>query len=246
MHDLFVLCVRRRIFRLMMSRVAGSLIFILVLPGPCVTAQKAVSIPEEVEWTWAARPAQPKADLPNVLLLGDSISRNYFSEVTNDLAGSANVYLLATSASAGDPRLPRQISEFVAMERVKFSVVHFNNGMHGWNYTEAQFERALPSLVKSVRALVGKNGKLVWATITPVQQNAFNGATNQRIDARNSIAANVMQRACIPIDDQHALMMKHLDLYEDAVHFGSAGASLMGKQAALTIRAALEKKPGEE
>jgi len=47
-----------------------------------------------------------------VLLLGDSITRSYFSQVTKDLVGIANVYLLASSTSVGDPRLPRQIAEF--------------------------------------------------------------------------------------------------------------------------------------
>src|ERR1700692_4439853 len=68
-------------------------------------AQQPLSIPEEIEWTGAVRPPHPDARLPNVLLLGDSISRNYFPQVTKDLAGVANVYLLAVSTSVGDPRL---------------------------------------------------------------------------------------------------------------------------------------------
>ena len=75
-----------------------------------------VSIPEEIEWTWEVRPPHPDPKLPNVLLLGDSLSRNYFPQVTRDLAGVANVYLMASSTSVGDPRLPHQIREFAAME----------------------------------------------------------------------------------------------------------------------------------
>ena len=70
-----------------------------------------VSRPPEV------RPPHPDPKLPNVLLLGDSLSRNYFPEVTKDLAGTANVYLMASSTSVGDPRLPREIREFAAMLR---------------------------------------------------------------------------------------------------------------------------------
>jgi lysophospholipase L1-like esterase len=81
----------------------------------------------------------------------------------------------------------------------------------------------------------------VWATITPVKPNAFNGATNPRIEERNRIALDFVRAAGIPVDDQHPLMMQHLDLYEDTVHFGPAGASLMGDQAAETIRAVLHK-----
>jgi lysophospholipase L1-like esterase len=201
--------------------------------------QKPLSIPEEIEWTWEVRPPHPDAKLPNVLLLGDSISRNYFPQVTKDLTGVANVYLLAVSTSLGDPRLIHQIDELTRMENVPFRVVHFNNGMHGWDYTEAQYKAAFPELLHCLQAIAGRDGGLVWATITPVKPNASNGATNPRIAERNRIALALVQTAGIAVDDQHALMMQHPDLYEDTVHFGPAGAALMGDQAAATIRAAL-------
>ena len=108
-----------------------AVVLFLIVTCAGLAAQKPVSIPEEIEWTWEVRPPHPDPKLPNVLLLGDSLSRNYFPEVTKDLAGTANVYLMASSTSVGDPRLPRQIREFAAMENVPFRVVHFNNGMHG-------------------------------------------------------------------------------------------------------------------
>ena len=213
---------------------------LLLLPTPVMfAAQNAVSIPEEIEWTWEVRPPHPDPKLPNVLLLGDSLSRNYFPQTTKDLAGVANVYLMASSISVGDPRLPREIREFAAMEKVPFRVVHFNNGMHGWDYTEAQFKAAFPEFLRTVRSLVKDHDDLVWATITPVEPKAFNGATNDRVDARNAIARGFITAAHIRIDDQHALMMQHRDLYQDTVHFNPAGSNLMGDQAAATIRAEL-------
>jgi hypothetical protein len=204
-------------------------------------AQESLSIPEAIEWTWEVRPPHPDANLPNVLLLGDSISRNYFPQVTKDLEGIANVYLMASSTSVGDPRLPHQIAEFAKLENINFRVVHFNNGMHGWGYTEAQFKASFPLLIAAARALAGKDGALVWANITPVKDDAAGGATNPRIDARNAIALTTVLDENIPVDDQHSLMMKHLDLYKDSVHFNPAGANIMGDQAAATIRAALHK-----
>lgn len=232
--------------RRLQRRAQALLACILIACGSVETrAQKAKSIPEEIEWTWEVRPPHPDPKLPNVLLLGDSISRNYFPQVTKDLAGTANVYLFAASTSIGDPRLTPQIREFVAMEHVPFRVVHFNNGMHGWDYTEAQYKAAFPEFLRTVQSLVGKEnsgrpGSLVWATITPVKPGAFNGATNPRIDARNDIALTLVKAAGIAIDDQHAFMLHHLDLYEDTVHFNLAGAAIMGDQVAATIRAQLK------
>lgn len=208
-----------------------------------LSAQKLVSIPEEIEWTWEVRPPNPDLRLPNVLLLGDSITRNYFPQVTRDLAGIANVYLMASSTSVGDPRLPHQIAEFAAMEKVPFRVVHFNNGMHGWGYTEAQYKAAFPQFMHAVRALVGKNGALIWANTTPVRKDVIDGATNDRVRARNSIALALVKPTGIPLDDQYALMAQHREVYGDDVHFNSEGANLQGDQAASMIRTILRTAP---
>jgi hypothetical protein len=225
-------------------RVFAVLSLSLVTRPSLLCAQNQASIPEEIEWTWEVRPQVANPKLPNVLLLGDSITRNYFPEVTKELSGIANVYLVASSTSVGDPRLPRQIAEFTTLEGVSFAVVHFNNGLHGWGYTEAQFKSGFPNFLQAMRALPG-HGKLIWATITPVKPEASNGATNPRIEARNSIARAFIEAEEIPIDDQHALMSGHPDLYEDAFHFNTAGSAIMGAQAAAIIRRTLENSGHE-
>lgn len=215
-------------------------VVLATLTSPFAVAEKAASIPEEIEWTWEVRPLHPDAQLPNVLLLGDSITRNYFPAVTKDLAGIANVYLMASSTSVGDPRLPHQIKEFAALEKVHFRVVHFNNGMHGWAYTEEQYKAGFPSFLHAVHSLVGKDGTLIWASITPVRADASNGATNPRVENRNAIAAELVKAAHIQIDDQYDLMRQHQDLYQDSVHFNPAGAKIQGDQAAAAIRSVLD------
>jgi hypothetical protein len=201
-------------------------------------AEKPVSIPEEIEWTWEVRPPHPDPQLPNVLLLGDSISRNYFPEVHKDLIGVANVYLMASSTCVGDPRMEHQIAEFATMEGVRFRVVHFNNGMHGWGYTEAQYQAAFPAYLRAVEALTRRGGSLIWASTTPVRSDAKE-ATNPRIEARNRIASAFVRAAGIPIDDQFSLMERHQGLHEDPVHFDAAGADIQGDQAASMIRKTL-------
>ena len=227
--------------RLIQGAGSGIVVLFLLFASAAFAAQKPVSIPEEIEWTWEVRPPHPDPKLPNVLLLGDSLARNYFPQVTKNLAGVANVYLMASSTSVGDPRLPREVREFSAMEHVPFRVVHFNNGMHGWGYTEPQYKAAFPEFLRTVHSLVARNGALIWATTTPVKPQAFNGATNDRVDARNAIARIFIDAAHIPVDDQHALMMQHQDMYQDTVHFNTAGSNLMGDQAAAMIHAQLKK-----
>jgi len=222
-----------------MFRAALVLLFILLAAPPSSVAQTRHSIPEEIEWTWEVRPPHPDPKLPNVLLLGDSITRNYYPGVVHGLDGHANVYLLATSSSVGDPRLPDEIKQFYAMESVRFGVVHFNNGMHGWSYSEEQYREAFPAFFKTVRSLA-PGGRLIWATTTPVRADASNGASNPRIDARNEIASAYVRSLDVTIDDQHALMTHHSDLYQDSVHFNGSGASIQAAQVVASIEVALQ------
>jgi GDSL-like Lipase/Acylhydrolase family len=203
-----------------------------------VGGRNPASRPEEIEWTWEVRPSHIDPKLPNVLLLGDSITRNYFPEVQRQLADVANVYLFATSASVGDPRLARQLDEFAFTENVPFNVVHFNNGMHGWIYSEDEYKNAFPSLLHELHA-IAPSASLIWTTITPVKAETSPGPTNARIDARNSIALAFIAKAGIRVDDQHELMTHHSDQYQDNVHFNPAGAAIQGRQAAQLVRASL-------
>jgi len=212
-----------------------------VLAGSNVLqAQASGSLLEDIEWTWEVRPTHCDPKLPNVLLLGDSITRNYYAAVTRQLIGKANIYLMATSASVGDPRLPLQINDFATAEAVRFSVVHFNNGMHGWAYTESQYERAFPSFLRAIQD-AAPGAKLIWAATTPVKASANPGPTNSRIESRNAIAKAFVQKAGAAIDDQHELMMHHLDTYQDTIHFNEIGAEVQAAQAVATIESALPK-----
>src|SRR6266702_772742 len=92
------------------------------------TAATPNSLREEIEWTCQVRPLHSNPNLPNVLLLGDSITRNYFPVASKLLSKEANVYLMAVSTSVGDLRLSHQNAELAEIERVHFQVVHFNKG----------------------------------------------------------------------------------------------------------------------
>jgi lysophospholipase L1-like esterase len=200
----------------MVRRHVSILLFVLILcsfAGTTWTAAQTQSIPEKIEWTWADRPEHPDPLLPNVLLLGDSITRGYYPETARLLAGHANCYLFATSASSGDPRLPKQIAAYSDIAPPAFAVIHFNNGMHGWGYTEQQYTNGLPSLISALRQLA-PHATLVWATTTPVLKADDAGATNPHIDERNRLALTLMQQQHIAIDDQHALMLDHQDLHQ--------------------------------
>jgi hypothetical protein len=216
------------------------LLLALPLPAPLLAqpsqpGQASHSILDEpIEWTWAARPSDPDPALPNVLLIGDSITRAYYPDVARQLAGKANCYLFATSAASGDPRLPRQLHDLFTLYKLHFAVIHFNNGMHGWRYSEAQYAAGLPAMVAMLRHLA-PHAKLVWTTTTPVLHDVPQGATNHRIDARNQAALALIRKDHIDIDDQHALMLQHQNTHSGDVHYTPQGSALQSTLAVSTI-----------
>src|ERR1700742_965094 len=98
-------------------------------PNPMPPAREAI------EWCdiWISHANE--TNLPRVLLIGDSITRDYYPEVEKRLAGKALVARLATSRFPADPMLAKEIA--LVLDGTRFDVIHFNNGMHGWHYSEA-------------------------------------------------------------------------------------------------------------
>jgi hypothetical protein len=208
----------------------------LVLFG-AVAAGAADLKREDIEWCDVWMPHLTGRDLPRVLLIGDSITRGYFDGVEKALAGKAYVARVATSKSAGDPALVAEVAAFLSEE--KFDVVHFNNGMHGWAYTEAEYRAGLRQLLKTIRKGAPR-ARLVWATTTPVGNDRPDGPSNSRIDARNAIARELFSRERVPEDDLHALMQAHPGLFSDGVHFQPEGIALQARQVADAVSKALE------
>src|SRR5689334_6090529 len=121
---------------------------------------------EAIEWCDVWITHANETNLPRVLLIGDSIARDYYGEVEKRLAGRAFVGRLATSRFVADPVLHKEIE--TVLSGAKFNVIVFNNGMHGWQHNEEEYRKAFPKLIKTIRTHAPK-AKLVWATTTPLR-----------------------------------------------------------------------------
>lgn len=195
---------------------------------------------ESIEWCdiWISHANE--TNLPRVLLIGDSIARDYYPEVEKRLAGRAFVGRLATSRFVADPVLLKEIE--LVLDGTKFDVIHFNNGMHGWQHSEAEYRKAFPKLIKTIRAHAPK-AKLIWATTTPLRDGK--GVTydtkaeysDERIAARNVLAAQVVAAQKIPPVDLNAAVRGHPEFHSDNVHFNGQGVQILAAQ----VSAAVEK-----
>ncbi len=193
---------------------------------------------ESIEWCDAWLPHMKDSALPRVILIGDSITRAYYSSVEEQLKPQAYVARIATSKAIGDPALLSEISTFLS--QANFDVVHVNIGMHGWDYTEAEYKQHLPALLKLIKKTT-PNAKIIWAQTTPIRKDRDKGATNQRIQTRNEIAKRFFDSKRIPINDLHALMQPHTNLHSDDIHFNKEGSTLLATQVATEIKKQLTR-----
>lgn len=205
-------------------------------------AADSPSAREGIEWCdiWISHANE--TNLPRVLLIGDSITRGYYPNVEQRLAGKAHVARLTTSAFLTDPMLNQQVA--LVLDNTRFDVIHFNNGMHGWQHSEEAYRKAFPGFLAAIRKHAPR-AKLIWAATTPFKQTGAtddpNSAKNDRVRARNAIALEVVQKKKIPVDDLFTLMLAHPELHSDDVHFNRDGNALEAEQVAEQIAKLLPK-----
>jgi len=223
--------------RLLLSAMSGVMLSLLM---PVSLAAQSAPARESIEWCdiWISHANE--TNLPRVLLIGDSIARDYYPEVEKRLAGKAFVGRLATSRFVADPVLLKEIES--VLDGAKFDVIQFNNGMHGWQHSEAEYRKAFPKLIKTIRARAPK-AKLIWATTTPLRDgkdvtyDTKAEYSDGRIAARNALAAEVVAAQRIPTVDLNAAVRGHPEYHSDNVHFNGQGSKILAAQ----VGAAVEK-----
>jgi acyl-CoA thioesterase-1 len=196
-------------------------------------------------------------ELPNVLIMGDSISIGYSPYVIENLKGVAEVR--RHKGNAGPTiRGVAGIEEWLGKE--KWDLIHFNWGlwdMYGWEYHKE--DRSPEAYGTRLELLVGRlkktGAKLIWATTTPAcPANEITMARRFKQDIRISpelerkyleAALAVMKKNGVEVNDLHAFMKPQWTKYaiaDNNVHFTKLGSQKLGEQVAKAIRSALSFK----
>lgn len=199
--------------------------------------------------------------LPNVLLIGDSISIGYTPYVRQQLTGKADVFRIPTNgryASYGLENLDKWIGDR------HWDVIHFNWGLWDLCYRNpesktqgnrdkvagkltATLEEYQATMEKIVARLKQTKAKLIWCTTTPVPE--FEAGRKVGDDIKyNAIAAKIMNANGVSINDLHShalLGLPEIQIRKGDVHFTEPGYAFLAEKVASEISAALSREHKE-
>jgi len=195
---------------------------------------------ERIEWCDIWFTDAEKEALPRVLLIGDSITRAYFDSVERDLNGAAYLGRLTSSRSVCDPVFFEELR--LVVRQYPFAVIHFNNGLHGWDYTEEEYRTGMEKCIAELRTLA-PDAKLICALTTPVQDHGGMKDHAARVAQRNAIARELCDTAGIPVNDLHAVVAGKDKLFSnDGVHFNDDGRKALADAVSKVTKLALSKE----
>jgi len=209
-----------------------------------------------------ASPSSPNNKLPNVLLIGDSISYGYTQSVRKQLEKSANVYRVADNCQHTKYGL-QNIKNWLSGRT--YDVIHFNFGLWDLNHTFLevvstlktkeidaiesgqlqvspwQYNNNLEKIVKTIRE-TSPESKLIWAETTPVSTNSAGRFSGSELEY-NKVANKVMRSLDIRINPLHSHASKRLDLQgPDGVHWEQQGQIYLATKVADEISELLHNK----
>lgn len=195
-------------------------------------------------------PAQEKpAELPRVLLLGDSIREGYADRVAKKLEGVAVVVHPGKENCADTPTTLKGLDKWLADARP--TVVHFNNGLHDLKLDKKTKVHQVPveQYAKNLGEIVARLRKatphVVFATTTPIldDRHAARKAAFDRLEADvkqyNAAAIKAMLAEKVPVDDLHRIVTDggaDTLLGKDGTHYTPEGSDRLADAVADCVR----------
>jgi len=195
--------------------------------------------------------------LPNVLLIGDSISVGYTPHVMNSLKGKANVVRIPQNGGDTERGL-KNLDKWLGDQ--KWDLIHFNWGLHDLCYRHPQskvqgrrdkkrgtqqiplelYSKNLEQLVEQLK-VKAPEAQLIWCATTFVPEEEagrFQGDDHKY----NAAAKAIMDKNGIAINDLHTFSQT---IQEDAkgvgdVHFTNEGSKKLGQKVAEEIESLLK------
>lgn len=249
----------------------AALLLCIAMPGAMLLAQEATPAKNRVHEELADSSelysgkkfskafANPNDDpnLPNVLLIGDSISISYTVEVRKLMKGKADIFRIPSNgknAAFGLKKLDKWLGK-----KTKWDVIHFNWGLWDLCYrnpksktqghrdkvngtltaTPVQYRETMEQIVERLKKT---EATLIWCATTPVPENELGRKVEDAIKY-NVIAKEIMDANGISTNDlySHAVLkLPEIQVKKGDVHFNKQGAAHLAKKVAAELSKALD------
>ncbi|QDT08121.1 SGNH/GDSL hydrolase family protein [Planctomycetes bacterium K23_9] len=204
----------------------------------------------------AFQPPEIQEGLPNVLLIGDSISIGYMVPARQELKGIANVFRPSTNCGPTTNGVAK-VDAWVGDR--KWDVIHFNFGLHdlkymgpkGQNLADPQSAESKPqvsiddyaaNLTTIAKRLKKTGATVIWRQTTPVPEGAKGRVVG---DSRqyNEVAAKVMEEVGgIQTDAMFDFATKEVQTLPANVHYSKEGSAKLGAHVADVVKQALSSR----
>lgn len=202
----------------------------------------------------------PDPNLPNVLIIGDSISIGYTLFVRAELQKEANIF----RPMDRDGKKPFNCGDSARgidlvggwLGTNRWRVIHFNFGLHDLKYLDEKKQYVTPDKGKQVAtpdvyeknlrdfvALLKKTGAvLVWGSTTPVPDGSPGRVKGDEL-VYNKTAKRVMEECGVLTDDLYAALGDRVSELQkpNNVHFTDEGSKILAASVVASIREAFKK-----
>ncbi len=160
---------------------------------------------ERYEWIHSWADEADKADLPRILLVGDSITYFYQEQVREKLRGKYYVDYVATSYAVDTPFYNALVKGF-AKDNC-YAAIHFNHGLHGQHMEKETYKRGVENLLNEIKQ---EGMKIILTLSTKVNKEGneeLDESWMTRVAERNEALRELAEKYGYSVDDLYTLSL---------------------------------------
>lgn len=192
---------------------------------------------ENIEWTqyWTEDTQSGKH---KVLMIGDSISVGYRSEVNKLLGDDMSITAYSTSKAVDNPWFAKELALNIEQHAFSYDIITLNNGLHGFHLSTEAYEAGMRDLISAVQSLLPAS-KLYLVLSTPIteyEKTDMLSEKNQLVVARNEVVLRLANELGLPVIDLYSAVLGNTEVRSaDGYHYNGAGYQLLAAEIVRTI-----------
>lgn len=172
-------------------------------------------------------------DKKRIFYVGDSISCGIRRIATASSDGELLFDGFGTSKNLDNPFFIDSLKLYAAQLN-RMDAILFNNGLHGWNLPEEEYEKCYDSVISQLIKTYPDIPIFILLSTNVADPNRAG-----RVIERNNAAVRVAEKYSLKVIDIHTLSVENKHLLSDGVHFVNDGYKIFAEKIVSELKAAL-------